>query len=41
MVMQIANEVGMGYGSTFSIITDESGLRKVCARSVPRPRTPE
>lgn len=32
----IANEVGISYGSTYSILSEELGYRKVCARWVPR-----
>lgn len=37
----IASEVGISYGSTFSILTEELGFRKVCARWVPRLLTAE
>lgn len=33
---EIASEVGISYGSTYSILTEELGYRKVCARWVPR-----
>ncbi|XP_073972912.1 protein GVQW3-like [Rhodnius prolixus] len=33
---EIASEVGISYGSTYSIVTEELGYRKVCARWVPR-----
>lgn len=32
----IAIEVGISYGSTYSILSEELGYRKVCARWVPR-----
>jgi histone-lysine N-methyltransferase SETMAR len=34
-VAEIAGEVGISYGSTFAIIPDKLGFRKVCARWVP------
>jgi histone-lysine N-methyltransferase SETMAR len=40
-VAEIADEAGISYGSTFAIITDELGYRKVCARWVPRLLTSE
>jgi histone-lysine N-methyltransferase SETMAR len=40
-VADIAGEVGISYGSTFAIITDELGFRKVCARWVPHLLTSE
>jgi hypothetical protein len=40
-VAEIAGEVGISYGSTFAIITDKLGFRKVCTRWVPRLLTPE
>lgn len=33
-IIEIANEVGLSYGSTFSIIADKLGFRKVCAEWV-------
>jgi histone-lysine N-methyltransferase SETMAR len=41
MVAEIAGEIGISYGSTFAIITDELGFMKVCARWVPRLLTSE
>jgi hypothetical protein len=40
-VAEIAGAVGISYGSTFAIITDELEFRKVCARWVPRLLTSE
>lgn len=38
---EIASKVGISYGSTYSILTEELGYRKVCARWVPRLLTAE
>lgn len=38
---EITDEVGISYGSTFCVIADEVGLRKVCTSWVPRILIPE